>query len=1306
MNLNPFVHKYYQFRLNLINNETIENLAHSNRYDNQLAHICSQAPAQPCPLTKYRSITGHCNNVYRPLQGAVYEPYQRLANADYADGISEPRSSVSHVPLPNARKISKILFTDDKSQHKDCSTMVAQWAMFVYNDIAQNSFNQLFKDNETKPVPCCNDEFSHSECYPIIAEDDSPDSKGECFPYVRSITAPRENCSLGVREQGNQATSYLDGSHIYGSTKQRAEKLRTFTDGLLKTNELSGKKKVSNPNDDESCSKQNGENSVCGLFSGNPQSNLIISNSAMQILWRRQHNFIAKQLKEINPTWNDEQLYQESRAIVTAQIQYITYNEFLPLIIGINNLRRYGLNLKNYAYDSDYDLFQIEQILQNTDASTLNEFASAAGLFFFSLFPDQQIFQEVIQQNKRSSQNNLLNQGRIDSIIKSIVDTPIRNLGLYISEHFKDKFLKGNGKYGVDLIATIIQLGRDHGLPGYTTYRSKCGLLRPTNFSELQDIVLENVDIEAISTIYENIDDVDLFVLGLAEKPEAGSLVGPTFSCIIGNQFKNIRHGDRYWFENFFTPTAFTLDQLNEIRKTTLARIVCDNSERIKTIQPNTFALVDEFGNCPIDCDSIFIDTLDLKHWSDQETRLKLPITKETIQKALRLGAEHARQLNNAERLRIGNALASKPDLAVITHSNMMAPKRQSLRIAETSAILREATKVLIHGNGLENEEKLPSELDFATLQQLLPEIDVKDLIAPIKDLTDTDDTEQSQCLPKPLPCDHTSKYRTYSGWCNNLKFPHYGNAFSPMRRLLHPEYDDGFDSPRMTAKNGRQLPSARAVSNAVHKEAPVFHVKYSHMLMQIGQLLDHDFAHSPISRGPGNSILDCKRCDSHETVSSNCLPIPVDSNDPHFKSINGRPRCIPFTRSLIGQLTLGYRNQLDQLTSFIDASFMYGSTNCEANALRLFNQGKLNYTNLGFNAEALPQGSQERDCRSQPKHPCFNAGDERSNEQPALTVIHTIFMREHNRIAEQLHKINNLWSDEKIFAETRRIMGAKLQHIIYAEWLPIIIGCETAAKYKLIPKKTGYFKGYDDRCDATMSQEMATAAFRFGHTLIRNTFPRMNGAFQEAAEPLQLKDSFNNASFYYNEKAGHIESLLYGLLGVSSMAFDRHISDALRNHLFQKAGNDTSGMDLISVNIQRGRDHGVQPYNAYREFCGLKKAKSFEELSDVMNESSYLALKSALVGPTVACIIGEQMQRLKKCDRFYYENDNPATRFSASQLAEIRKTKISKLICDNSQYGLLIQPNGFLMPDELTNAPVKCSELPSFDLHEWLDRS
>ncbi|VDK46796.1 unnamed protein product, partial [Cylicostephanus goldi] len=96
---------------------------------------------------------------------------------------------------------------------------------------------------------------------------------------------------------------------------------------------------------------------------------------------------------EVNPTWSDEKLFQEARRIVIAQIQHITYNEFVPLIVGKDNLRKNTLDLQVNGHDSRYDM--------NIDGSTLNVYASVVGQFFLTLLPNQIPITDTFGNHKR-----------------------------------------------------------------------------------------------------------------------------------------------------------------------------------------------------------------------------------------------------------------------------------------------------------------------------------------------------------------------------------------------------------------------------------------------------------------------------------------------------------------------------------------------------------------------------------------------------------------------------------------------------------------------------------------------------------------------------------------------------------------------------------------------------------------------------------------------------------------------------------------------------------------------------------------
>ncbi|KHJ96157.1 hypothetical protein OESDEN_03883 [Oesophagostomum dentatum] len=124
--------------------------------------------------------------------------------------------------------------------------------------------------------------------------------------------------------------------------------------------------------------------------------------------------------------------------------------------------------------------------------------------------------------------------------------------------------------------------------------------------------------------------------------------------------------------------------------------------------------------------------------------------------------------------------------------------------------------------------------------------------------------------------------------------------------------------------------------------------------------------------------------------VSSSCLPIPVPKDDPYFDPyVDGEQRCIAFVRSANGQHQLGHRSQFNQLTAYIDGSVLYGSTACEADAIRLGYGGRLRTLSSSISG-LLPQATDQRACQSAPEFPCFLSGEERVSQHPAITVLHT----------------------------------------------------------------------------------------------------------------------------------------------------------------------------------------------------------------------------------------------------------------------------------------------------------------------------
>ena len=473
------------------------------------------------------------------------------------------------------------------------------------------------------------------------------------------------------------------------------------------------------------------------------------------------------------------------------------------------------------------------------------------------------------------------------------------------------------------------------------------------------------------------------------------------------------------------------------------------------------------------------------------------------------------------------------------------------------------------------------------------------------------------------------SRYRTADGSCNNLSERRYGMADTSLNRIVLPEYSDGVSAPRRSV-TGADLPSARLLSSRLATDLDNIDQKHTYITMTFGQFVDHDITHSPIMTTESGQDIDC--CRSGGNTDDFCAPINIPSSDPVF----GRTRCMNLVRSVPApplDCSIRYREQVNQITHWLDASNIYGSDDREQRSIRASGGRLQSKFGPDFGSDLLPDDSQS----SCDVGTCFKAGDGRVNENPMLAVMHTIFMREHNRVADTLRDINPGWSDEKIFQETKRFVTAEYQHIVYNEWLPSVVGKKYMNVFGLFPLDSGYSNDYDSSIDPRITNEFSSAAFRFGHSLI----PSLINVYKNVRETFELKQTFNKPQIL--RLSGMVDGLVGGLTRDKMESFDSGFVGDVTNHLFD---GDGVGMDLVSLNIQRGRDHGLAGYNKYREVCQIGRASSFSDLTRQMSVARVEELQSlyqtvddidlfvgifserpmrdAMVGPTALCIIGK----------------------------------------------------------------------------------
>uniref|UniRef100_A0A9I3FGK9 Peroxidase n=1 Tax=Anopheles epiroticus TaxID=199890 RepID=A0A9I3FGK9_9DIPT len=579
-----------------------------------LTHSQAECPEKrTCDDERRRSLDGSCNNLNNADWGTPNRPYARLVPAQYADGIWEPARARSGESLPSARKLSVKLLGETEMLHLRNTLVAMQFGQFIAHDMSFTA--------DADGIQCCADgkmipqEFASPRCLPIeVAEDDivMSDEGIECMNMVRTKTTLEDGCSPqegGSAEQLSSVTAFLDLSVVYGNSLEQSNSLRTFTAGQMGVQQRNGKPWLpSHPNKTQTCAVKD-DSSACYL-TGDVRSNQSPHLTLIHQAFLLEHNRLASELAALNPDWDDERLFQEARRINVAQYQNIVYYEWLPIYLGRQNMMDAGVlpQVELPGFATDYDA--------TVDPTVSNEFATAAFRFFHFIIAGHL---DLIEESKQPTGSIRLSdwfndptvleqENKYELLSRGMIFQPHDRPNCHITPEVKHFLFRHGGSIGVDLKAIDIQRARDHGLASYHDYREYCGLSKVSSWDELRAIIRPPPG-SVIADAYETLDDLEFAVGGALERPFGDGMAGPTYACILLDQFRRTRVGDRFYFEN---ERVFSSRQLMELRKASMARLLCDNTHGLKEIQQNPFFLVND-TNPVVPCEQI--STVNLNRW-------------------------------------------------------------------------------------------------------------------------------------------------------------------------------------------------------------------------------------------------------------------------------------------------------------------------------------------------------------------------------------------------------------------------------------------------------------------------------------------------------------------------------------------------------------------------------------------------------------------------------------------------------------------------------------------------------------------
>jgi peroxidase len=487
-------------------------------------------------------------------------------------------------------------------------------------------------------------------------------------------------------------------------------------------------------------------------------------------------------------------------------------------------------------------------------------------------------------------------------------------------------------------------------------------------------------------------------------------------------------------------------------------------------------------------------------------------------------------------------------------------------------------------------------------------------------------------------------EFRPIGGGGNNLQNPSFDPVPNSAELSLAPlNFVPG------TTDNVVTHPNARTASNVIAggtgangQNSETTDAKASAWLYVFGQFVDHD--------------LDLE---STPTTTAD-ISITVPAGDPVFTA----GTTIQMNRDQRDATT---NTIVNTVAGYLDLSQVYGVTTAEAASLRN-TDGTMQTSGEGF---YLPVVDDQ-----------FVGGDPRVMENPELTALTTLFVREHNYWVGVLQLQHPDWTGDQLYNMAKAITTAEYQNIVYTEYLPVLLGGPPAP-----------YRGYNPNVRAQITQEFSTAAFRMGHSQVSDTQEGLdnsgNTVFTES-----LAQAFGNTPEI--DESNGIDPLLRSLGVDYAQATDVYVVAALRNELFAPlVGGDVDEFDLIAIDFQREYDVGLATLNNTRRAIGLPPYTSFAQLtSDPVLQANLKSVfgsvdkvdlffgglaeahaPGARVGPTFQWIIGHQFDNLRTGDRFFWLNQP----FDANTHNMIAHTTLTTLMLRDTETTATLQPNLFL---------------------------